>query len=176
MSTVSLYRRVLGPRFDALPDVLRRFHDAPDGNRARGTFWVKRGQGWVRNALASILGMPGPGEDLLVTLEVAVEGQRERWTRHFPDRRLVSVQWADDGLLIERFGAVSLSSRLDLVASLLRYEFVEARIAGIRLPSWLTPQVEGTVLAVEGSWHVVVRVTAPIVGLIVHYEGMVEPA
>src|SRR4051794_344293 len=54
--SLPLYRRILGERFEALPEVLRRFHDAPGGGRARGSFRIERGRGWLRNGLATLLG------------------------------------------------------------------------------------------------------------------------
>ena len=45
MAPKSVYRRVLGDRFDALPEVLKRFHDVTRKSKARGTFRVTRGSG-----------------------------------------------------------------------------------------------------------------------------------
>src|SRR4029077_16791550 len=97
----SLYRRILGARFDSLPEVLRRFHDTPGGGRARGTLQVERAARRLRNALASRLGLPEPGTDVSIRLEVKDEGERERWIRHLQGRRLETVQWAQGDLLME---------------------------------------------------------------------------
>ncbi len=93
MALPSLYRRILRERFDVLPSVLRRFHDADGGGRARGIFRVERAPGRLRGAIASILGMPRAGAEVPVRLGVAVEGDRERWTRDFDGRRVETVQW-----------------------------------------------------------------------------------
>jgi hypothetical protein len=94
MASPLLYHRILGERFDALPTVLRRFHDNEGGGRACGTFRVERVPGRLRNAIASILGMPRAGSDVSVRLHVVVEGDRERWVRDFGGHRVVTVQWA----------------------------------------------------------------------------------
>ena len=47
--------------------------------------------------------------NLLVTLEVVVETDREQWRRRFPDETVVSMQWERDQLLIESFGVGSFS-------------------------------------------------------------------
>jgi hypothetical protein len=176
MAASTLYRRLLGSQFDELPEVLRRFHDAPGGGRARGTFQVARGRGWMQNALAFLLRLPAAGRDLAVELHVAVEGQTERWTRCFPDRRLVSVQSADRDLLMERFGLAAFSTKLVIAGPCVRYEFRRAWLAGIPLPRRLAPVVNGWVVAGDSGWQVVVHLLIPFVGEILHYDGWVQPA
>jgi hypothetical protein len=100
MTPVPLYRRILGERFDALPEVLRRFHSAPGGGRVRGTLRVERGAGWLRSAVATLLRMPESNPAVPVRLEVEVDGDRERWCRSFGERRVVTTQWGAGGLLM----------------------------------------------------------------------------
>lgn len=175
MSPPSLYRRILGPRFDALPEVLRRFHGETSGGNARGTLRVERGAGRLRNALASLAGFPRPGAEVPVRLRVVVEGDRERWVRHFGGHRLETVQWARGDLLMERAGPTSFSSALVIDGPCLSYDLRRAWFAGIPLPRWLAPSVEGHTIAGEGGWRVVVRISAPALGELVRYEGWVEP-
>jgi hypothetical protein len=175
MAYQSLYRRILGPQFDTLPEVLKTFHDAPSGGRARGTLQVERGSGLLPNALASILGLPRAGKDVPVRLEVRVEGDRERWLRHFPEHCLRSTQWAKGNLLMESSRLGAFSSALVVDRSSLRYEFRRAWFAGIPLPSWLSPYIDGRVDASEKGWRVSVHVYAPFLGQIVQYHGWVEP-
>lgn len=171
----SLYRRILGERFKSLPEVLRRFHDAPGGGRAHGTLQVERGGGWLSNTVASWLGLPEAGKNIPTDVEVQVEGDRERWVRCFQGRRLETVQWMHGGLLMESFGVTTFSSVLTIEGPCLRYDFRRAWFAGIRLPRRLGPAVDGRVYAGDGRWRVTVSVSAPLVGKLVHYEGWVEP-
>jgi hypothetical protein len=171
----SLYRRILGDQFDLLPNILRQFHGAANGGRASGTFQVERGAGLIRNAVATLLGMPRAGRDVPVRLEVKVEGDRERWIRHFPGRTLTSTQWADGSLLIESFGLHSFSSAVAVDRTSLRYEFRRAWFAGVALPPWLSPYIDGRLRAGDAGWEVAVHVFAPFLGEIFHYEGWVTP-
>jgi hypothetical protein len=175
MASLGLYRRVLGASFDELPDVLKRFHDGTTAGCASGTFRVVRGDGPVRNFVAGMLRLPRAGESVPIRLEVVVEGDRERWIRHFAGRRTVTVQWADGNLLMERLGLTSFSSALVVQGSRLRYEFRRAWFAGIPLPIWVSPYVDGYVDAGEAGWRASVHIFAPVLGEIVHYEGWVEP-
>ena len=175
MQHPSLYRRILGTRFEALPEVLRRFHEQPGGGRARGTFRVERNRGRLRDRLATLLEMPDPGSAVPITLEVVVEGDRERWIRGFGVRRMETVQWGRAGLLMEAYGRTTFSSELVVDGPWLRYEFRRAWYSGISLPRRLAPHVEGTVCAGLDGWRVDVRVAAPFVGWLVHYEGWIAP-
>jgi hypothetical protein len=175
MAVPSLYRRILGARFDDLPATLRRFHDADGGGRAHGTFQIVRGTGWMRNAIASLLGMLQSGADVPVRLHVATEGARERWTRDFGGHRVETVQWARGDALLEAIGPACFSCALVLDGTRLWYEFRRAWFAGIPIPRWLSPGVESYVDAGEAGWFVVVRVLAPFLSEIVRYEGWMEP-
>lgn len=129
----------------------------------------------MRNALASLLGLPAAGQNVSVRVEVKVEGDRERWVRQFEGRRVETVQWLHGGLLMESFGATTFSSSLAIEGPCLRYEFRRAWFAGIPLPRRLAPFVDGRVYAGDGGWRVAIRISAPLLGELVRYEGWVEP-
>jgi hypothetical protein len=175
LAVPSLYHRVLGAQFESLPIVLQRFHDAPGGGRARGEFQVERTSGWLRRGLASVLRMPKEAMHVPVSLEVKIEGDRERWVRHFDGRRMETVQWASAGLLMESFAHTMFSSKLVVDGSWLRHEFQRAWLFGVPLPRFLSPYVEGTVNAGEDGWQVEVRISAPFLGELVHYGGWMSP-
>ena len=175
MASPPLLRRILGDRFDDLPEVLQRFHGSSTGGQARGTFLVERGNGWLRNTVASLFGMPKAGKDVPIHLEVVVEGDRERWFRRFPGQSLSSVLWAEGGLLIESFGLGSFAFELVIDGSRLRHEFRRAWFGGIPIPRPLAPFVDGWLDAGDKGWLVVVHIFFPILREIVHYEGWVEP-
>jgi hypothetical protein len=175
MATCSLYRRLLGPLYDELPEVLRRFHDAPDGHRARGWLDVARGRGLLRNAIAWILGMPAAGSGVEVELAIAVEGTRERWVRHFGGQRVETVQWADGGLLMESLGPTSFASGVHADGSGLHYVFRRAWLGPLPFPRWFSPRISGEAIGEGDAWRVTVRIEAPIVGLLIRYEGPVRP-
>ncbi len=174
-ASLSLYRRVLGPRFDALPAVLQRFHGSTTGGQARGTFRVTRGAGWLRNTLANVLGLPQAGGAVPVRLQVVVEGDKERWYRHFPGHSMSTSQWANGDCLIESNGLGSFQFALVIDGSRLTHEFRQARCAGIPLPRTLAPYVNGWVDAGDTGWNVFVHIFFPWVGEIASYEGWVEP-
>lgn len=175
MATPSLYRRLLGDRFDALPMVLQRFHDQPGGGRASGRFVVERYPGLIRNSVATVMGMPRSGTDVPVRLQVVVEGDRERWIRQFGDCGMETIQWTSGGVLMEALGPASFSAQLVLDGSHLSYAFGRAWLCGLPLPRFLSPYITGEVDAGETGWTADVRIAAPILGELVHYRGWIEP-
>ena len=152
---------------------MRRTADGPAER-----FKLSAESGWSATRLAiSYLGMPNrPGGTCRVRLEVKVNGDRERWIPAlFPGRTFASTQSAEGSLLMESFGLSSFSSAVVVDRSSLCYEFRRAWFAGVALPAWLSPYVDGRVQAVETGWQVAVHVFAPFLGEIFHYEGWVEP-
>ena len=163
------------PVLTQLPEVLKRFHDGRKRGQRRGTFRVVRGDGMVRNIVAGLLQMPRAGENVPIRLEIKVKRRSRAVAPTFPGRCTRTVQWADGNLLMERFGLTSFSSALVVRGSRVHYEFRRAWFAGIPLPVWLSPYVDGYVDAGETGWRVTVHIFAPFLGEIVHYEGWVEP-
>jgi hypothetical protein len=138
-------------------------------------FRVERGRGRLRNLLASLSGFPKAGAEVPVALEVEVVGSRERWNRRFPGRTFTTWQWADGELLMERVGSIVFSSSLEIDGPYLRYPFRRAWLLGFPLPKRLSPHVVGWVRAGDLGWQVVVHISVPLLGELVHYEGWVEP-
>jgi hypothetical protein len=175
MSDLSLYRRVLGERFKTLPSVLQRFHSQPRGGCAIGTFEVVRAKGMLRNLLANFVGLPPSGCSVHVELETTVLADRERWTRSFNGKKVVTYQWQSDDCIMEKSGLFSFSSVLVLEGRTLSYVFRRGYLLGVPLPGFLSPRVSGAVDAEEQSWLVLVSVNAPILGELVRYSGVVRP-
>ena len=169
----SLYRRILGPTFDTLPRSLQQFHDVETEWRGRASFRVTRGRGWLRNAAANLGGLPAAGEAVPLTLRVVREGDGERWVRDFGGHRMESFQRAWKGLLVESLGGVTLGFRL--VAELPALRLVPARVWVLGVPWWtaLGPRVSASEVGRDDGCAIVVRAEAPLLGLLVRYEGLV---
>jgi Domain of unknown function (DUF4166) len=170
-----LYRRLLGPAYDSLPPVLREFHDVATEWQGRSSFRITRGPGWLRNLLANVAGFPKAGANVPVHLRVVAEGDRERWIRHFAGKRMESVQWAWNGLLMEKFGPATLGMRLIVEPPALRLVTERVWVLGVPWLAALAPGGDAIEVGQPDGNAVVVRVSAPLVGLLVQYEGLVVP-
>jgi hypothetical protein len=169
----SVYRRLLGPAFDALPPTLRHFHDVQTEWRGHARFRITRGRGPLRHLVAALGRLPPAGEDVPVRLRVVAEGPRERWLREFGGHKLESVQWAEGGLLMESFGAFRLGFRLTAEPPALRLCAVRAWVLGVRWPLALAPSGDGEEVGRPDGCAIVARGYAPLLGQLVQYEGLV---
>jgi hypothetical protein len=174
----SLYASLLGPAWASLAPGVQRLHEG--GARARGLFSVRRGAGRIARLVATLLGMPRAGEGIALTLAVEPIPAGEIWTRAFGDRRLRTVQWRRGAALVEALGLVQCLFRLRAEEGALVFEQVGTLFGSRRftlpLPRFLAPSIEGRAAPHRDQVHVDVRIHAPVVGLLVAYEGLVTPA
>lgn len=177
-----LYERLLGGAWAGLDEPVRRLHEFGAGPCGEGLFAVRGGNAFAR-ALARLFGLPAPGESVRVCLSVTREegGEAERWHRTFGRRVFDTLQREGDrGLLAERAGPVELLFELGADGGTLVYRPAGAalRIGSLRvpLPRALAPRVEARESAAgEGDAVMVyVKSTAPFVGLMLSYEGLLR--
>ncbi|HEX8285318.1 MAG TPA: DUF4166 domain-containing protein [Pyrinomonadaceae bacterium] len=172
-----LYERLVRERWGDLDERVRSLHAC---GRATGKFAVRRGEGRVARVVARLLGLPLAGEAVPLLLTVTPEATGgERWRRAFDGRDFVTVQSEHAGsLLAERTGPFELLFRLTVEGGALAYRREGAALrAGrlrLRLPRSLAPSVEALERADGRGVRVSVRVTAPLVGLLIEYEGLVR--
>lgn len=181
---VGLYPRLLGQAWLHLDETLRAAHLAGNDTvlRASGWFRIRHGSSRLGHWLPRLLRLPPEAEAVETRLVVTAYQDREHWDRWFGDCRMVSVQRAcGGGLLGERFGGLELRFRLDVEEGALVYRqagaFVWLGLISVPLPRWLAPQVAAR--EERGSagqrTRVMVQVSAPCLGLMIHYAGEIEP-
>jgi len=169
-----LYRRLLGQDYERLPASLQDFHHIDRERHFQARFKITRGPGLLRALLCRLGRLPASGENVPMRLRVTPEEGRERWVRQFGEQVLESVQWEKDGLLHERLGPVRLAFKLHVEPPALRLELKKAWGLGIRLPLWLAPGGSGIEVGQDDGVAILVRATAPILGQLVQYEGLVQ--
>lgn len=172
-----LYERLVGDGWNALEEPVRRFHLCA---RGAGVFAVRRGEGRCARIIARLLGLPEGGEAVPLLLFVEPHGEGERWRRNFDGKDFVTEQSEHAGpLLAERTGPFELLFRLNVEGGALAYRHAGAALrAGslrVNMPRLLAPRVEAWERADKDGVHVSVCVTAPLVGLLIRYEGLVKP-
>jgi hypothetical protein len=168
----SLYRRLLGPSFDTLPASLRDFHDVESEWHGHSLFTVTRAPGLLRGLVANLGGLPRSGQ-VPMRLTLRAEGPRERWIRHFGSQRLESVQWTENGLLLEQFGSLRFGFRLLVEPPALRLKHERTWVLGVPFPRPLGPMGSGEEIGRQDGCAIVARAFAPLLGQLVQYEGLV---
>ena len=169
-----MYEQIIGDEaWRRLPAAIRAIH-AP--GEVRGTFRVTRGRGLAR-WIGRLAGFPPACERLPIHLRVADEDGRMVWRRSFGTAIVTTWQEAKAGLVHEHFGPLVCAfaprpagEGLDHVQ--VRFAFCAGPLR-FALPAWLSPRIAGTTRIVDGAAHVRVEIEAPLVGLLLRYEGPV---
>lgn len=125
-----------------------------------------------------MVGFPRAGTGVPLTVTVTPDGDGERWTRDFDGRRFASVlrpgRGNDAGLLIERFGAISIALALTIESG--RLYLIPRRwfAFGVPMPRSLLPVGDSFEHEVEGNFAFDVEIGAPLLGRIVAYRGTLD--
>jgi hypothetical protein len=177
-----LYERLLGEAWGEVDGPVRRLHERGSGPCGEGVFAVRRGNFFARS-LARLFGLPAGGDAVRVRLSVTQTegGAAERWHRTFEGRVFDTLQREGvGGLLAERAGPVELLFRLSVEGGALVYRQAGAalRIGPLRvpLPRRLAPRVEARETGADDGRgvNVCVSSSAPLVGLMLTYEGLLS--
>ena len=152
----SPYEAVLGEAFATLHAHVRRAHLPP--LRAEGTMDVEHGQGWVARPIIWLMNLPAAGPRQPVRLDVAANGSELVWTRRVGVSVLRTRQRECGSRLVERSGLGRVSFDLAVDDGALLYRQSSFHVAGLPVPSSLSPRVGAVVSATADGWHVVVTV------------------
>jgi hypothetical protein len=170
---MSLYRRLLGPRFVDLPPTLRALHDGTRSTRWQGRADVARGTSLVMRLLATLFRLPPAGPDQPLTVTFELDGDTEIWTRTFGKKRFRSVQFEQGGVLHEtvgpgRLAVCRLIMGVTADATGLQLTMLGTRLFGMPLPRFLVPQIRAVESEQNGRFHFDVEARLPGFGRLVH--------
>ena len=170
---VPLYRRALRERYSVLPPPVRDLHDSVADSGAIGEGQVKRGPSIFARILATIMRFP-PAGNYELHVGFAVEDGRERWTRDFGGHRFSSELSQDGDGVIERFGSLRFHFNLKPSPDRLRMLLRKWSLFNIPVPLFLAPRIEASESAEGDQFRFDVRVSYPLLGPIVHYDGRLQ--
>jgi hypothetical protein len=169
---IPLYKRVLGENFQALCPAVKALHDVTIDSRATGRCDVIRGDNWLANRLADLVGMPPSGLDVPLVFSIAFEGERERWTRDFAGHQFQSLLWNEGESLFERLGPVLFEFQLQVRDGALSMVLRKGWLLGLlRLPRFCLPLVLTQEFCTDGLYQFDVQVDWPLLGRVIRYRG-----
>jgi Domain of unknown function (DUF4166)/Saccharopine dehydrogenase NADP binding domain len=174
-----LYRRLLGDAYDRLPAPIRAMHDVEGCAAAQGRAQVQRGRHPLAWLAAALVGFPQASHDTPVRVDFEVSNGEEIWRRSFGSGYFESRQSAGGGadrLLCERFGQFAFAMALVADDDRLRLVLQRWSVFGIPLPMWLCPRSQSYESVEDGRFNFHVKISHPLTGLIVQYDGWLEPA
>lgn len=174
--TLPLYRRVLGPRFDALPARVRELHNLHGPSVWVGMANVERGRSLVSRIAALVSGLPPEGRDQPLRVTFEPVGAKETWSRQFGSAPFRSVQYERGGFLLERVGPTTFVFSVLASPEGLALRLDGFRVLGVPLPRLLHPAVRTFESERDGRYHFEVEARLPLFGLLVRYAGWLEPS
>ncbi len=174
----SLYARLLGPQWPALPAQIRDMHSVSEKLVAAGRAEVQRGTGLLSRLAGAIIGFPQAAADVPVRVAFEANDGVETWTRTFGGSSFSSRQFAgrgrSDALLVERFGLMDFAMALVLEGDRLRLELRRWSIFGIPLPWWLAPKSNAYETVRDNRFVFHVEISHALTGQIVRYTGWLD--
>lgn len=177
---VPLYRRVLDTAWDRLPDIIRDLHQVETTRSFEGRAVVDRGNGLVARLIGALYRFPRAGSNIPVAVLLERQQDGERWQRSFAGRTFRSFQTEGEGrsacLIDERFGPVSVGLALVTDGRILEYVVRRWSFLGIPMPMFMAPGGRTFEFVEHGRFHFHVEIAHPWFGLIVRYQGWLEPS
>ena len=167
-----LFRRLIGPAFDAIPEPVRRVHSGRTAQVFHGVA-VARGSGGLARLARAFAGVKlGRFGDFSV--EIRPTGRGERWTRHFGHRAFASTITDNPralGRFTERLGPLSFD--LEAWPDVRGFDWIPRgwRLGPVPLPKFMAPKIRARTYAAGGIYRFTVLVSHPLAGVIVAYAG-----
>lgn len=175
-----IFKQLLGADYQQLPSIVQEFHDSPH-NIWQGKATAGGATNLLAKLIRKIIGFPEPADELAVTVSVSFTGDgKERWTRNFGGKEFFSILALDPNnpqQMSERFGLINHYFTLEVKDEWLCWRLRYCTCLGIKLPKCLQPKVvanEG--LSTAGNYQFIAKVTLPIIGVLVDYQGNLNKA
>lgn len=171
----SLYQRIMRSEFQKLPASIQKLHSVIRDAGFHGKAQVTGGTNPLAKLAAKIFGFPSAGQhDLHV--HIAVDDKGETWVRSFSGKKFSSRLEKSGHNLTERFGPFQFRFDMPTTDHGLRMEMFGWKFWFVPLPLFLAPKSLASEWDEDGRFHFDVPIALPVIGLMVHYRGWLEPS
>jgi hypothetical protein len=176
-----LFRRLLGNAYDALPPVIRQAHQVHGVLVLEGKADAASPDHVLGRWIAWLFRLPRSGSNMPVRVEMRSEDDgSESWTRIYPGVTMRSKLRDPDSKthqVTEVLGPLSIRLHWKPSERGLELETLSARLFGCPLPDFLCPRSHASeTVDADGQFHFDVPIALPLIGIIVHYKGSLEPS
>lgn len=171
-----LFARILGGSWASLAPEIQAMHSSKSASEAEGIAVIERGNGFLANLAANILGLPEAGRDVPVNVKFETKKGKEIWTRTFAGKSFSSLQFEgknrSQGLLMESFGPLTFGIALiPESGDTLRLVLRQWSFFGINLPLLFGPRSNSYEQVKDGKFTFNIDISYPLIGKIVNYSG-----
>ncbi len=170
-----LYSRIMGEDFARLPGAVRALHRVNGDLAAAGTGEVIRGRNPLARLIGRLVGFPPTGSEIPVTVWMREEDGVETWRRDFGGVAFQSRLAQRGDLLTERFGPIRFAFALQREPDGLTMHFRHWWLGPLPMPRFLLPRGIAREYEKDGRFHFDVPIALPLIGLLVHYRGVLTP-
>ncbi|MBL8525455.1 MAG: DUF4166 domain-containing protein [Betaproteobacteria bacterium] len=167
----SLYRTVIGQRFDVLPAAVRELHNHETSVVYRGQGSVERGSGLLSRLVGAMMQFPPAMNETAVSVNLDIRDGAEIWTRDFGGHRFSSRLSKQGEHLAESFVAIRVRFQLEATAAGINMIAVRWSVLAIPLPRFLWPRIIAREYEQDGRFHFFVESKMPLAGFVVRYRG-----
>lgn len=175
--TPTLFQKLLGASFYALPPSVRALHGVRGQARYAGRATIVRGRNPLARLCAAIARLPKAGEDVATTVTFEAGPSAETWRRDFAGHAMHSRLHRDGTLLAERLGPLRLRFALHVHDGAIWWRTAGVRLFGLLpLPAGWFDAVYCREAERDGRYTFEVEAALPLLGPLVRYEGWLEPA
>lgn len=175
-----LYEDALGRAIERVAEPVRAFHRTASPANFAGRASVDRGTNPIAHWIAGVMGLPAASPDCPIEFRLTRDASGvETWRRCFAGASFSSTQelgrgsWS--GLIVERFGPMAFALAVIEERGRLRVVPRHWSVFGISMPAFLGPRADGIEHNADGRFNFDVVLCLPLIGLIVHYRGWLEP-
>ena len=174
------FETCLGTDFARLPAPIQELHHLIGRRSWTGKASVTRGRGIAANLIATLFRFPKPVQDIPVTVHMNRTDTSEIWTRSFGSQTFQSELTFDPktkNRMWERFGIFTFAIDFEADETGLAFPVTKGRVLGVPIPRPLLPKSETKEeVDPDGRATFSVRLSMPLVGHVVHYQGWLTPA
>lgn len=171
----ALFRRLIGPSMDELPQPVRIVHEGMAAAEFTGQAMARTSQHPVARLIMRMAGLPRQGRHLM-SVRIDPDATGETWTRQFSDSRFQShlSHTSTPGLFEESFGPIRFAFEMLPDRQGISWHFRRWRLFGLALPLWTAPRIRARSGHLGDRYRVSVVVAHRWLGLLFAYRGTLD--
>lgn len=169
-----LYQRLTGERFKDLSLKIQAMHLYENSKVLRGSVDIKRGDSLLAKVLSVLMRLPKTQNNAPMTLAFTQQEEKEVWARTFGTDKFSSIQYEQEGQMVEQMGFMKLYFDVSVKNGSLITSLNKLMISGIKVPKIFTLNIQSKEEVIEDDIHFKVEVSLPKGEKVIEYFGIIK--